>query len=74
MEFPKRLFHCSHFLKGEFGVNKIIQVLNLPGGTTRPVVIMRKSNSSATSIQKVEIQLKLDLLKEVGPASANKKE
>ncbi|WP_193224415.1 hypothetical protein [Bacillus sp. B1-b2] len=55
-------------------MNKIIQELNLPGGTTRPVVIMRKLDSSSTSIQKVEIQLKLDLLKEVGPASANKKE
>lgn len=55
-------------------MNKIIQVLNLPGGHTRPVVIMRKTNSSSTPVRKVEIQLEFDLLKEAESAPANKKE
>lgn len=61
-------------MKGEYGMNKIIQELNLPGGTTRPVVIMRKPQFSSTPVPNVEIQLQLDLLKEVDSYSANKKE
>ncbi|MFD4931577.1 hypothetical protein ACFWMS_22165 [Peribacillus butanolivorans] len=55
-------------------MNKIIQELNLPGGTTRPVVIMRKPKSFSTPVQNVEIQLQLEFLKEVDSYSANKKE
>lgn len=73
-EFLKRLSHCSHDLKGESGMNKIIKELNLPGGTTRPVVNMRKLNSSSTPVRKVEIQLEFDLLKEVDFNPADKKE
>ncbi|MDQ0273989.1 hypothetical protein [Cytobacillus purgationiresistens] len=55
-------------------MNKIIKELNLPGGTIRPVVIMRKPKSFSSPVPHVEIQLQFDLLKEVDSYSANKKE
>lgn len=73
MEFQKRLYPCLYSLKGEYKLIKIIQELNLPGGTTRSVVIKRKSKSSA-SVKEVEIQLGLDLFKKVDSEFTNKKE
>lgn len=74
MEFRKRLYLCLHLLKGEYGMNKIIQELNLPGGSTRPVLIMRKSKYSSTPTKEAEIQLELDIFKDVNFDTANKKE
>ncbi|MGE7604677.1 hypothetical protein ACQKL5_19740 [Peribacillus sp. NPDC097675] len=55
-------------------MNKIIQELNLPGGPIRPVLVMRKPESSSIPVPNVEIQLQLDLLNELDSYPANKKE
>ena len=55
-------------------MNNIIQELNLPGGNTRPVVFIRRSKSVSKPAKEVEIQLELDILKEVDSDTAKKKE
>jgi hypothetical protein len=60
-------------MKGGYQMNKIIQELNLPGATTRPVVIMSKPKSSSP-VQQVEIQLEFEFLKEGETNSTDKEE
>lgn len=49
-------------------MNKIIQELDLPGAITRPIAIKRKKSICS----QVEIQLELDILKDVDSESAKK--